>query len=343
MGGEKRIIRELEVQSWSEAGAGVARATMPRWYQVYSVAVVAVTAVLIWWGAAVTTENVGLAVPDWPLSFGSVNPPNWWLVPGVRLEHGHRLLAALVGLLTLGLCAGAWMAGRDRALRIATGAAVILVILQGVLGGLRVLHVSDKFGIIHGCLGQTFFCLLLAILLMAHQWAGPRPVLAQEGRERLRLAATVLFAAVFIQLVLGATLRHTQRFYLADDGLLLTGDSWFPGFGQTDLLILFLHKWWAMVVAGLAAWGVLGPFRQAGRHRFLGMACRTFAAAVAVQVALGIGVILTGKSFWITNFHVVNGLLLLAASFLIMLFAWRSVAGSKPAGQDALPVLTCSR
>lgn len=313
---------------------------VPGWYRIYTVAVLGVAAVLIWWGAAVTTEGVGMAVPDWPLSFGSVNPKNWWLIPGVRLEHGHRLLAALVGLLTLGLCAGAWLATSDVILRRAATAAVGLVILQGVLGGLRVLHVSDEFGILHGCLGQSFFCLLLFILLTAHGWGGPAPLVPRDGARTLRVAATGLFAAVFLQLILGAVLRHTQRFHLADHGLLLTGGTWFPGFARSDLLVLFLHKWWAMVVAGVAVAVMAGPFRRV-RHGLFAGVTRLTGVALAAQVALGVGVILTGKSFWITNFHVVNGQLLLAGSFVLMMCAWRSLSdqGGRPdlAGTEGLP------
>jgi heme a synthase len=301
------------------------RQSVPRWYPGYALGVVLAAWVLIWWGAAVTTAHVGLAVPDWPMSFGSWNPKGWWLIPGVRLEHGHRLLAGLVGLLTLGLCAGAWLGTRHRGLRVATLVAVLLVIAQGIVGGVRVLRVSDEFGIVHGCLGQSFFCLLLFILLMACEWAGPRPSV-QGGKVRAwQAAGTALFAGVFIQLVLGAVLRHTQRLHLADQQLLLTGSGWFPGFSDTDLLVLFLHKWWAFVVMGIGVWMFVGPSRWIQNHRLVAIVLTLFGVGILLQVALGAGVILTGKSFWITNFHVINGQLLLACAFVLMVCAWRSV------------------
>jgi heme a synthase len=310
---------------------------IPSWYRGYALTVLLATAILIWWGAAVTTEHVGMAVPDWPLSFGSVNPKGWWENVPVRLEHGHRLLAGLVGLLTFGLCAGAWLSSRHRNLRLATTIAVILVILQGVLGGVRVLRVSDTFGIMHGCLGQSFFCLLLLIVLMAHEWGGTSLVVANQRQRTLRTAAAALFACVFIQLILGAVLRHTQRFQLADQGLLLTGRTWFPGFDRLDLLVLFLHKWWALVVTGLIGGVVLGPMRQVRDHRFARAVSNLIASAVVVQVTLGVGVILTGKSFWVTNFHVINGQLLLAGSFLLLVAAWRSIPERRVFGQEVAP------
>ena len=306
-------------------GAGMEQSEVPRWYRDYSIAVVLVTFVLIWWGAAVTTEHVGMAVPDWPTSFGSWNPKGWWETSPVRLEHGHRLLAGTVGLLTLGLCAGAWLATRHRVVRVAATLAVFLVILQGVAGGVRVLRVSDGFGILHGCLAQSFFCVLLFVLLTAHGWAGPPPRGREENLGTWRFAGTVLFSAVFIQLILGAVLRHTQRFHLADHHLLLTGESWFPGFGENDLLVLFLHKWWAMVVVGLGIWVAVGRTRWISEHRLVATVSMLFVGAILVQAGLGVGVILSGKSFWITNFHVINGQLLLASGFVLMVCSWRSI------------------
>ena len=307
---------------------------VPRWYQAYSVAVVAIAAVLVWWGAAVTTEHVGLAVPDWPKSFGSWNPEGWMKSHPVFLEHGHRLLAGLVGLLTLGLCAGAWWGTQKTILRRATTIAVILVILQGVLGGVRVLRVSDHFGIAHGCLGQSFFCLLLLIALIANGWLRRRPVVASGTASNLRRAGVALYVMIFLQLIFGAVLRHTQRFELADHGLLLTGASWFPGFGRADLLVLFLHKWWGVTIAAFGLWLVMGVFRQVRSHPLFAAMRKLFAGAVFAQLALGAGVILTGKSFWITNFHVINGLLLLSSAFVLMILSWRAVPGTSPNHQQ---------
>ncbi|MEO0445144.1 MAG: COX15/CtaA family protein [Verrucomicrobiota bacterium] len=301
----------------------------PTWYRLYALFVIAVTAVLIWWGAAVTTENVGMAVPDWPLSFGTINPKGWWLVPALRLEHGHRVIASFVGLLTIGLAVGAWLGTKSSILRKTSLIAVGLVILQGVLGGLRVIHISDEFGIIHGCLGQSFFCVLILIFLMAHRWE--KTLVVDPGQERwIRRGACLSFGAIFLQLVFGAILRHTQRFHLADDSVILTGDSWFPGFASPDLLILFLHKWWAVVVTMILL--VFGTW-AARRVPPLRIYVLPLGVAVCLQVVLGIMVILTGKSFWITNIHVLNGLALLAGAFVLLVQSLRAV----PSGNPAVP------
>src|SRR5262245_29299587 len=124
------------------------------------------TFVLILAGGLVTNMGAGLAVPDWPTTFGR----NMFLFPwagmigGIFFEHSHRLIGALVGVLTLGLAAALWpLGGRLRALGLL---AVLAVIAQGVLGGLRVVWLADTLAIVHGCLAQAFFALIVAIATM---------------------------------------------------------------------------------------------------------------------------------------------------------------------------------
>jgi cytochrome c oxidase assembly protein subunit 15 len=163
------------------------------------------TLVLVVFGGLVTNTGSALAVPDWPTTFGH----NMFLYPwsamvgGIFYEHSHRLLGALVGLLTLGLAAVLWPAGGR--LRLAGVVALIIVIVQGVLGGLRVVLLQPVLAIAHGCLAQAFFA-LLAVLVLA-TWPGvtaPTAVLERSTRS-LALATAGL---VYLQIVFGALLTH---------------------------------------------------------------------------------------------------------------------------------------
>ncbi|MGH7307307.1 MAG: COX15/CtaA family protein [Candidatus Rokuibacteriota bacterium] len=163
------------------------------------------TLLLILAGGLVTNTGSALAVPDWPTTFGH----NMFLYPwsqmagGVFYEHSHRLLGSLVGLLTLALAATLWRVGGSR--RVAGVAAVIAVIGQGVLGGLRVVLLQDTLAIVHGCLAQAFFA-LVAALALATSPRGQLPVAALEPGAR---TATLLAAAlVYVQIVFGALLTH---------------------------------------------------------------------------------------------------------------------------------------
>ncbi len=171
----------------------------------------AATGVLIVFGGLVTNTGAALAVPDWPTTFGHnmfLYPPSG-MVGGVFYEHSHRLLGALVGLLTVALAVTLWRAGgRLRALGIA---AVVAVVVQGVIGGLRVVLTTDALAMVHGPFAQAFFAFVvsLAVLTSARMTA---PASAVDDRTR---ALTVAAAAViYLQIVFGALLTHAGHLVL---------------------------------------------------------------------------------------------------------------------------------
>jgi heme A synthase len=336
--------------------------------------------VLIWWGAAVTTEDVGLAVPDWPLAFGKVNPEGWMKVPALFLEHGHRWIATTIGFLVLsmyfwqfskckprfieaasiiligsgylflifkGLLGAAfmivllgvtwlvinWIRQRWTLLWGLTTLALFLVIIQASLGGLRVLKMSDPYGISHGTLGQLFFCLLVFIAFASSKTWHSESLVIQKDRVSARAWSLILFMAVFGQLILGATLRHTQRMHLAANDILTTKGQLFPSMDPADVFVLHLHKYWGFSVALLVllvAWKSRSWLGRVPRLRWIPPALMIMPIN---QVVLGICVVLTGKSFWVTNLHVLNGLGLLVLTFLLAVSVWASTAGLGLNGQ----------
>lgn len=171
----------------------------------------AATLFLICSGGMVTSKGVGLAVPDWPTTFGYnmfLFPVSRW-VGGIFFEHTHRLIASGVGLLTIVLAV--WLARAEprRWLRNLGFVALALVIVQGVLGGLRVTMLNDEIGIFHASLAQAFLGLLVFIALATGgQWeAMPRSATRVAGIW-LPLVTTAL---IYGQLALGATMRHQHR------------------------------------------------------------------------------------------------------------------------------------
>jgi len=337
--------------------------------------------VLIWWGAAVTTEDVGLAVPDWPLAFGKINPDGWFNVPALLLEHGHRWIATTIGFLVLAMyfwqfakckprfieAAGIvligsgylfliykmqllpafiivimgtawlvinWLGQRWSLLRGLTTLALFAVIIQASLGGIRVLKMSDPYGVTHGTLGQLFFCLLVLITFASSKtWREERLIFKVGVKTKARFWSLLLFLAVFCQLVIGATLRHTQRLYLAANDILTTKGQIFPPFDPADVFVLHLHKYWGFSVAILVlvvAWKARVWLAAVPRLRWIPPALMIMPVN---QVVLGIYVVLTGKSFWVTNLHVLNGLGLLVLTFLVAVSVWASTSGLGLVGQ----------
>ena len=130
--------------------------------------------VLICSGGLVTSNDAGLAVPDWPTSFGYnmfAFPLSRWLAPGgVRLEHSHRLIATGEGMLSIVLALWVWRSEPRRWVRNLGYATLGMVIVQGVLGGLRVVLVADWIGIVHGCVAQAFLALVSLIALVTSRW-----------------------------------------------------------------------------------------------------------------------------------------------------------------------------
>jgi cytochrome c oxidase assembly protein subunit 15 len=173
---------------------------------VYAIVVACATFLLVVAGGLVTSTGSSLAVPDWPLSFGQFFPK---MEGGVLYEHGHRMIAGTVGLMTFVLAGWLWFADKRMGVKLVGLGAAAAVILQAVLGGITVLHrLPPAVSIGHACLGQVFFCLTVAIAVLT----GPFPVpSAPEGLRKLCRLGILTLAFIFLQLVAGATLRHTGQ------------------------------------------------------------------------------------------------------------------------------------
>src|SRR3954470_2533851 len=189
------------------------------------------TLLLICSGGMVTSKGVGLAVPDWPTTFGYnmfLFPFSRW-VGGIFFEHTHRLIASVVGFLTIALAAWLWFANDRRSVRRLGFLALGAVILQGVLGGLRVTMLKDEIGIFHALLAQAFLALIVYIAVVTTQsWRRLNPVRNETRRAgRLIKVLFVTTAAIYLQLALGATMRHQHRDLSITDFPTAYG-SWWP-------------------------------------------------------------------------------------------------------------------
>jgi len=160
-------------------------------------------------GGTVTTYRVGLAVPDWPTTFGeNMFSYDFWNAPfGVRIEHSHRLYGAAVGLATVLLCLWFLAFEPRRWLKGLGVLALLAVIVQGILGGMRVTRMSTLLAAIHGFSGQAFFGLVVALCVFtSRKWYSvPRPA---NDSQHLRSLTTAIVAAVALQIVLGSWSRH---------------------------------------------------------------------------------------------------------------------------------------
>lgn len=291
----------------------------------FAVATAAATWVLLFAGGLVTSTGSSLAVPDWPLSFGQVFPP---MVGGVLFEHGHRLLASFVGLLTLVL--SSWIVLREPRPSVRTLAllALFAVILQGVLGGVTVLYkLPLAVSVAHACLGQAFFCLTVALAsVTAPRWQSP-PACAPRDPTRLPQLAAALTAVLFLQLVLGALVRHMGAGLAIPDFPLAFGRL-VPPLVTRFIAVHFAHRVGAVVVTI----GVLGCLAYTLRHHrdepWLRRPALLAAALVVVQVTLGALTIWSRRAVLPTTTHLVVGAALLATALVLALRSTRLLGWS---------------
>lgn len=245
------------------------------WPHRWALALASLTFPLLWVGGLVTTTDAGMAVPDWPNTYGYnmfAYPLESWLYKGwdLFIEHGHRLLASLVGLVTIGLVIIVWRRDNRRWLKWLALLALAMVIAQGGLGGLRVLMNERQLAMAHGCFGPLFFA-LTAVLAAATSRAWRRG--AESGDRRTAGLLVALAALAYAQLVLGAQLRHMPA----------TASPW------AFAALVKLHLGLAAVVAAQTLWvGWRAARRRAGSGpvRWIPAA---LVLVVAAQAALGAG------------------------------------------------------
>jgi heme a synthase len=167
---------------------------------------------LLFIGGLVTSKGAGLAVPDWPTTFGY----NMFLYPWSKMvgpifyEHSHRLVGSFVGLCTIFLALALWFRESRRWLRWLGLLALVMVIVQGVLGGLRVILIEHTLAIVHAGLAQAFFAFTVSLTIFtSRSWcATSRDTPLADSGKLLRLSL-VTVAIIYLQIVFGAVLRHT--------------------------------------------------------------------------------------------------------------------------------------
>jgi len=287
------------------------------------------TAFLIFVGGLVTSNQAGLSVPDWPTSYGwnmFTFPYSKW-VGGIRYEHVHRLVASFVGFLTVVTASWTWLTERRRWLRNLSLIALMAVITQGILGGMTVKYLlPTSISMTHACLAQTFFCMTIAMAFFTSpSWKRGLP-LVEDRSEGLRLPVicALTTGAVYVQLLLGAWMRHTQSGLAIPDFPLAFGRI-VPEFRDYHVAIHFSHRLGAVLVTATIAWTAIRIWRKHRRDQLLLRPAIIMTGLLAMQLTLGAFTIWTEKSPVIASAHVATGALILGTSFLLTLRAFTMV------------------
>ena len=299
------------------------------------------TVLLVLAGSLVTSTNSGLSVPDWPTTYGSnmfTFPPSKW-VGGILYEHGHRLIASAVGFFTIVLAPWLWLQEPRRWMKWLGVTALGAVIAQGVLGGLTVLFLLPAaVSTAHAGLAEIFFCIIVAIALFTSpQWTAGGERQSSDSRvadDSLRRVAATTTVLIYVQILLGATMRHTGAGLAIPDFPLMFGHLT-PTHWNPKIAIHFSHRAGALLVAV----GVLATSGHIWSHhrgrREVTRPASLLVGLVIVQVLLGALTVLSRRDVWINSLHVVCGALVLATSLVLTLRSWREeFAGTRVAEPD---------
>jgi heme a synthase len=303
----------------------------------FAVLVVLSTAVLIFAGGLVTSTGSGLSVPDWPNTYGwfMFAFPLEKMVGGIRYEHSHRLIASVVGMLIIALAFWLWRVEPRRWVRRLGFIALGAVITQGLLGGITVLwYLPDPISIAHASLAQLVFCLTVTIALVtspgwqrgyrslsAARTAGA--MLPDSALHRLTIATT---AVIYLQIVIGATMRHTEAGLAIPDFPLVFGQL-VPPRWDPKIAIHYAHRVGALVVTLLILATTMRVFRGHWRRPELRRPSMLLLVLLTIQITLGAMTVLLNRPFIINSLHVVTGATVLVTSLVLTLRAHRSQFG----------------
>ena len=291
------------------------------------------TLVLIFAGGLVTSTGSGLSVPDWPNSYGwfMLSFPLDKMVGGILYEHGHRLIASTVGFLIVVLAVWLWRSEPRRWVRRLGYLALAAVVAQGILGGITVLFfLPEPISISHAALAQLVFCLTVSIaVFLSRGWMdGYRAPAARAAAPPapdpvLQRIAALTTAVIYVQILVGATMRHTEAGLAIPDFPLAFGHL-LPTHLDARIAVHFAHRVGALVVTILILATTGHVFAHHRGRRELRRPALLLVLLLCTQVTLGAYVIWTAKQFVINSAHVANGALVLATSLVLTLRAYRS-------------------
>ncbi len=292
-------------------------------------------------GAFTTSIGAGMAFPDWPLSNGSINPEGWLRDIYMFAEHSHRLFGMVMGLLAISTAV--WLQKREpRAwVRRLGWTALAIVVVQGVIGGKRVLldsiavpgfdlTLGQMLTIPHGILAQVYVCVLLAVAVsQSRAWlAGAE----KHVPSALRRAAIALVLLVTAQLVIAAVMRHNMAGLAIPSFPHSTREGgWLPAAWDFRVAIHFTHRAMALVLTAAILALAVAVWRQAAASAGLRRLAAALVLLLGVQICLGAATVLTYRDPYYTTGHVIVGALTLATAFLLALWMHRPLRASPAA------------
>ena len=297
---------------------------------------------LLYAGGFTTTIRAGMAFLDWPLSNGSLNPENWTQDTDMLAEHSHRLLGQIIGILSLTLLYLMWLKESRPWLRTLSRILALVVILQGLLGGARVVFdelnlqtdnnlIAQSFAVVHACGAMVVLGILVALTLgsskfwIEHKNQPERPV--PDSIRNWGIASTL---AIFLQILIGAIMRHAEaglaiaKFPLAQPGSLL------PAYWNFDVSIHFAHRVGAVFVTIILLVYLSKLWANATTRKTFAAGIWVLLGLLFVQIWLGAQTIWTVRNAQVATIHHLTGAFLLASTWALTFLTYHSEFNKKP-------------
>jgi len=330
------------------------------WLHRFACVTAAVTLALIGIGGLVTSHEAGMSVPDWPTTYGYnmfFFPISKW-VGGIFWEHSHRLAASATGFLTVILAVWLWVKESRAWVRWLGVIAVFAVILQGVLGGLRVVLFKDQMGIFHAALAQTFLALMCALALFTGRWWRDLetnfPATIDRGGVRNLVLLSTLF--IFAQLVIGATMRHQHAGLAIPDFPLAYHKLWPPMDANSVAMynsvrddslapnpitafqigLQMIHRLMALLILCAVGFCAIAARRHLGARHPVSRLALVWLGLILAQVFLGAFTIWSNKAADVATTHVVVGALSLGTGTLLTIISFRVLIPARAASRAAV-------
>lgn len=276
-----------------------------------------------------------MAFLDWPLSNGSLNPENWIQQTDMLAEHSHRLLGQIIGVLSLILLYLMWLKEERPWLRRLSRILVLVVILQGLLGGARVVFdrlntqtdhnlIAQSFAVIHACGAMIVLGTLVALTLgSSKSWIERKSGLVRAVPNSIKVWGIASTVAIFLQILIGAIMRHVEaglaiaKFPMAQPGSLL------PAYWNFDVAIHFAHRVGAVVVTIVLLVYLSKLWANANTRKAFMAGILTVLGLLFVQVWLGAQTIWTVRNIHVTTIHHLTGAFLLASAWSLTFLTYR--------------------
>lgn len=292
---------------------------------------------LLFAGGVTTSIDAGMAFLDWPLSDGSINPPGWTADPAMRAEHSHRLLGMILGNLCIVLVAWTqWREARTWVRRLAL-ALLLVVILQGLLGGGRVLldvrnqlkfennALAQGFAVLHAIGAVVTLCLWLSLTVgCSRWWIERRAGLSESSLAAVRWWGVGLCGAILVQVLLGAVIRHKNVGLAIDTFPYSTqAGDWLPVYWNWAVALNFAHRLGAVMISVLLVIVAVKIWRNSNLRATFGWMMLLPVGLTGLQVLLGAQLVWTHLHAHVATAHQLMGALLLAACWLITFACFR--------------------